>query len=98
MIPCFRAYSGSFLTNNQEVFNTLLSKPRVKSEYCIGVLKGRFPFLKGIRMLLGNKLHMDRIIKYVRGCIVLRNFLILEPFDEEWINVSKGMDDLDPEW
>ena len=97
MIPPFKAYAGSFLTNNQEAFNTLLSKPRVKSEHCIGILKGRFPFLKAIRMLLGNKLHMDRIIKYVRGSVVLHNFLVSEPFDEDWINANEGMDDLDPE-
>ena len=97
MIPPFKAHAGSFVSANQEAFNTLLSKVRVKSEHCIGILKGRFPFLKGIRMLLGNKLHMNKIIKYVQGCVVIHNYLVSEPVDSDWLLHEEGIDDLEPE-
>lgn len=97
MIPPFKSTPGTSLPSNQIVFNTLLAKPRVKSEHCIGILKGRFPFLKGIRLLIGNKLHMKRLIKHVRGAVVLHNFLIGEPVEDEWMDGTEGQDDLGPE-
>ena len=45
VIPPFKAHAGTFLSANQVAFNTLLAKLRVKSEHCIGRLKGRWPFL-----------------------------------------------------
>jgi DDE superfamily endonuclease len=97
MIPPFKSTAGSELSGNYAAFNTLLAKPRVKSEHCIGLLKGRFPFLRGIRMLLGNKVHMARIIDHVRGAVILHNFMIGQPFDDEWIDSNEGIDDLEPE-
>lgn len=101
MVPPFKNTAGGSLSSNKNAFNTLLSKPRVKSEHCIGILKGRFPFLKQIHLKLGNKIHMQRIIKHSRGCVVLHNFLRDEDDDDEdWIDPSadvEGDDDLDPE-
>jgi DDE superfamily endonuclease len=97
MVPPFKSAAGSELSANYTAFNTLLAKPRVKSEHCIGLLKGRFPFLRGIRMLLGNRLHMNRIIDHVRAAVILHNFMIGEPFEEEWIAADEGVDDLEPE-
>ena len=96
VIPPFKAHAGCFISANQSAFNTLLAKPRVKSEHCIGRLKGRLPFLRGIRMQLGNKVHMDRIIRNVRGAVVLHNFLIDDPIESDWIQLEGG-DDLEPE-
>ncbi len=98
VIPPFKSLPGSELQHNAVEFNTLLSKPRVKSEHCIGIFKGRMPFLKGIRLMLANAIHMRRIIKYVRGCVVLHNFLIRE--SAEWLDNEVGGDiddDLEPE-
>jgi hypothetical protein len=81
---------------NKTQFNTLLAKPRVKSQQCIGLLNGRFPFLKGICILLANKLHMDRILDHVRGAVILHNFLIKDPIEADWVE-HKGDDDLEPE-
>ena len=88
MIPPFKQTPGTFLNPNKIAFNTLLASPRVKSEHCIGILKGRFPFLKGIRMTLGGRKDMQRILKYVRGCVILHNFLVDEDVDSEWIEVE----------
>ena len=98
MIPPFKSTPGCELPSNFIAFNTLLAKPRVKSEHCIGILKGRFPFLKGIRMILGCKGHLKRIVDHVRGSVVLHNFLIADPIDTEWIESGEeGADDLEPE-
>jgi DDE superfamily endonuclease len=97
MIPPFKANAGQFLLSNQSPFNTLLSKPRVTSEHCIGRLKGRLPLLKDIPMVLANKRHMDRIIDTVRGAVVLHNFLIEEPIEADWIDDVDNTDDLEPE-
>jgi DDE superfamily endonuclease len=100
MIPPFKALAGSNLSNNKTAFNTLLAKPRVKSEHCIGILKGRFPFLRSIRLKIANKEDMERVIKYVRGTVILHSFLRHDTEEDEWINLSgidKGEDDLDPE-
>jgi DDE superfamily endonuclease len=97
LIPPFKSAAGSELSANYTAFNTLLAKPRVKSEHCIGLLKGRFPFLRGIRMLIGNKLHMSRIIDHVRAAVVLHNFMISQPYEDDWIDSDEGVDDLEPE-
>jgi DDE superfamily endonuclease len=97
MVPPFKSSAGKEISANQSAFNTLLAKPRVKSEHCIGLLKGRFPFLRGIRMLIGNKAHMSKVIDHVRGSVILHNYMIDQPFDSDWIDDNEGKDDLEPE-
>ena len=97
VMPPFKSTAGISPPSNETAFNTLLAKPRVKSEHCIGILKGRFPFLKGIRLRLGNRLHMKRLIDHVRGAVVLHNFLINEPVEASWVEVDPAVDDLEPE-
>jgi DDE superfamily endonuclease len=99
MIPPFKSSAGRTLSNNKTAFNTLLAKPRVKSEHCIGILKGRICFLRDIRLRLGSKEDMLRIIKYVRGAVVLHNYLRTEDTDRDWIQEEQcdWNDDLDPE-
>ena len=98
MIPPFKSAAGASLSNNKTNFNTLLAKPRVKSEHCIGMLKGRFPLLRGIRLQLACKEDMQRIIDYVRGAVILHNYLLQEDINASWIEVGvEGEDDPDPE-
>ena len=85
MIPPFKSLPGRGLDANKTAFNTLLAKPRVKSEHCIGVLKGRFPFMRHIRLRLRGKSDMKRIIKHVRCAVVLHNFLIEDDIEDDWI-------------
>ena len=73
MVPPFKTTPGCPLPQSRLSFNTLLARPRVKSEHCIGMFKGRFPFFRNIRLKLANKRHMQRIIKYVRGGVILHN-------------------------
>ena len=95
MIPPFKSSAGSMLSSNKTAFNTLLSKPRVKSEHCIGIFKGRLLLFKSIRMKLGNKQHMERLLDYIKGGVILHNFLIQDPVEEDWLDeIHEGEDDL----
>ena len=88
MIPAFKKPNGCTMPRELEVFNTHLSRARVTSEHTIGMLKSRFPFLRSIRMRLGEEADdMKKILKYVAVCITLHNILIgygdeVDPFEE----------------
>ena len=48
---------------HNELFNTKLACACISAEHTIGILKGRFPWLKNIRMLVTDKReHMLRIL------------------------------------
>lgn len=65
-------------------FNTQLAKVRIKSEHCIGLVKTRFQYLKGIRSKLKRRRHLRKIIRYVTCACILHNLLIAEPVPEQW--------------
>ena len=75
MVPPFKSVAGSTLSFNKKSFNTLLAKPRVKTEHCIGILKGRWPFLRGTRLRLGGKKDMEHIINNVRGGLLFSTII-----------------------
>lgn len=56
IIPALKCASGSAMGENESSFNDLLTKPRVKSEHCIGLLKGRFLWLRNIRASVKNEI------------------------------------------
>jgi hypothetical protein len=84
MVSVFKKPVGAPMPPDNEAFNTQLAKPRVSSEHTIGMLKGRFPFLRSIRMRLTGKKSFKKILRFVTVCIILHNFL-----------VGKREDDLD---
>jgi len=77
-MPAFKKPIGAFLDDDLEFFNTRLSKCRIISEHCIGLLKGRFPFLKSLRFLLreDGKEGVERICEHVEAAMVLHNLLV----------------------
>jgi hypothetical protein len=82
MVSTFKKPVGAPMPPDNEVFNTKLAKPRVSSEHTIGILKGRFPFLRSIRMRLTGKRSFKKILRYVTVCVVLHNFLVGKREDE----------------
>ncbi|KAL3689388.1 hypothetical protein R1sor_015697 [Riccia sorocarpa] len=80
-------------------FNTCIAHARVGNEHCIGILKARWHSLKEIRMQLRNLAENAYVIRWMRCCIILHNFLIW--WKDEWseddhpIEVEKE-DDLGP--
>ena len=49
--------------------------------------------MRSIRLRLGNRSNLQRIIDYVRGVVVLHNFLMAEPIDAKWIENQETEDD-----
>ena len=91
MVSAYKKPYNSRLSRSNERFNKRLSKARVNSEHCIGMLKGRFPFLRQIRMRINEltkRENMRKILKMVDVTIILHNFLLSEHDDvlEEWMN------------
>ncbi|KAE9338038.1 hypothetical protein PR003_g11709 [Phytophthora rubi] len=62
----------------------MLAKARIKSEHCIGLLKTRFQWLKGIRLILKKRRHLRKIIRYVTCAWIRHNLLIAEPVPKHW--------------
>jgi hypothetical protein len=78
------------LPPDKELFNMFLAQVRIKSEHCIGILKGRFGCLKrnNIQLKSGKK-EVKELVRMIGACIVLHNLLI--NYDEpsvpkEWYN------------
>jgi len=55
MVLAFKKGSNQDMSYEHEQFNHKLSTLRIRSEHCIGILKGRFPWLRGIRMKVNDK-------------------------------------------
>lgn len=65
-------------------FNTLHSQQRIAVEHCIGIWKGRFQSLRGIRTFISNKKDHQRVVYWIRACSVLHNLLIQDDYDNNW--------------
>jgi hypothetical protein len=79
MIPAFKNPPKSTMRQEESSFNKLLTKPRVKSEHCIGLLKGWFPWLKNIRITIPSKKDLKQINKFIGAAVILHNLLIETP-------------------
>ena len=87
MIPAYKKTANRGLERDEEIFNTVLSTPRVESEHTIGMLKGRWPFLRQIRMRIKKKktkFSLKKIIYYVKCCCILHNLLLQDDDIQEY--------------
>ncbi|EJK67067.1 hypothetical protein THAOC_11945 [Thalassiosira oceanica] len=76
-IPAFKAVRGQVLDRKENKFNFAMAKPRVISEHTNGIWKGRFPWLRHIRMQITNeRKSLKRILRYIEATVVLHNVLI----------------------
>ena len=80
-----RAAGTSTLPPGQKWFNDKLSTPRSKVENTIGIWKGRFPYLRNIRVKLRGVSSMRKIIRYVKASAILHNLLVKHHISEAWI-------------
>jgi len=77
MIPAFKKPQGLEIPREHEVFNSALGKARVISEHCIGILEGRFRWLRAIPCkLTESPSSMRRILEYIDCCVILHNLLV----------------------
>ncbi|KAF0708447.1 Aste57867_6347 [Aphanomyces stellatus] len=81
-MACFRKIRGFGLSGPQELFNKLVAKCRYVNENCIGLLKGRFQSLRGMRMDISVKKYAEMMIYFICCAAILHN-LLLENF-EDW--------------
>jgi hypothetical protein len=89
MVSAFKSPANCVLAEETEMFNNRLSKLRIFSEHCIGILKGRFPWLRSIRMAITKEnSSLRRILQLIDATVILHNMLIEfgEEENEDWID------------
>lgn len=79
MVQSFKqdAHSG-YLDEKKEFFNTKLGSLRIKSEHCIGMLKGRFRCVRRINSTVKCQEDLGKILRLVESVAIVHNFLLKE--------------------
>jgi hypothetical protein len=98
MVSSYRSPQGQPIAREKEVFNHAMSKPRVISEHTIGILKGRFQWLRLVRMVVKQDLESVRkVLRYFDACVILHNLLTKQhdEIPEEWMDDNDVIDDAD---
>ena len=76
-VPSYRNPTGGTLTGTKAGFNTVLGRIRVVSEHGFGHLKGRFPILSNIPIMLTQDVRsMWEILDMIDTCVILHNFIL----------------------
>ena len=68
----------------QEWCNAKISKLQIKSEHCIGLIKGKFQYFKCIRVQIHEKKDMRRIICLFTYAVILHNLVVWDPVPADW--------------
>ena len=72
------------LAPDNAAFNKVLSSIRVRVEHCIGLLKGRFQSLRGMRQRIAGKKSAREVVLWVKACAILHNMILeVDPWDGE---------------
>ena len=64
------------LQRENTIFDHLVSHLRVRSEHCMGALKGRFQCLRGLRVTINNAADHVRACRWIQVAIILHNIII----------------------
>jgi hypothetical protein len=94
-VAAFKKLPNCTPVRDQERFNNKLSKLRIISEHGIGVLKGRFPWLRSIRFVITEDIKsLKRIQQGIDATIVLHNMLVQygEEEPDDWIDFDDFSD------
>ncbi|GMF33011.1 unnamed protein product [Phytophthora fragariaefolia] len=83
IVPAYKKLQGGVISREKEFFNYKLAKLRIRVEHCIGVLKARFQYFRGIRVIIKTTEDMNRIIRLFMSAVVVHNLLILEPIPSD---------------
>ena len=100
MVSAYKKLPGKDLERKEQLFNEKMSTLRVVSEHCIGMIKGRFPWLRQIRLVINEKKKsLKEILDLIDATIVLHNILVsfAEEEVDEWIDFDDFSDIDDPE-
>jgi hypothetical protein len=58
------------------LFDKLVAHLRIRSEHCMGALKGRFQCLRGLRTDINSKRDHDMACQWITNSIILHNLII----------------------
>ena len=97
-IPAFKKPAGLPIAQERSRFNDLLKSPRVSSEHTIGMWKGRFPWLRSIRMKIkDDDKSLEKILRIIAVTVMLHNFLIEEndEFEDSWYDFDDAISNVD---
>ncbi|KAH9103773.1 hypothetical protein LEN26_015205 [Aphanomyces euteiches] len=85
LLPSYKRVRGLRLSDKQLNFNTRVAQCRSVNEHCIGLLKGRFQSLRGMRMDISKTEAAKMMILYIRCDAILNNLLIdMNDPDDDW--------------
>jgi hypothetical protein len=78
VLPAYKAMPGQTFPEDEDekLFNTVISPPRVSSEHVNGIWKGRFPWLRLIPNLIKGRRSLKEVLKYIHCTVILHNLLI----------------------
>ncbi|PLW42860.1 hypothetical protein PCASD_07225 [Puccinia coronata f. sp. avenae] len=76
LIPAFKRPANGLMPRPKKQFNQHLASLRVCNEHCIGILKGRFQSLQGLRKDLSSVGSLGKINHWISACVILHNFLL----------------------
>ncbi|KAL7501741.1 LOW QUALITY PROTEIN: hypothetical protein ACHAXN_000009, partial [Cyclotella atomus] len=99
-VPAYKCQTGYVQPKDEEQYNTCLAHVRVITEHTMGLWKGRFPWLRNIRMTITNDpKSLDSILKYIDATVVLHNMLIKFGDDDDkdcpWRLDEDALSDID---
>ena len=85
VVPAYKRVANQGLETTNEWFNNKLASPRVIIEHTIGIWKGRFPYMRNMRVRIGHVRDLRRIIRYAKATAILHNLLIkVHKIPDEW--------------
>jgi len=93
IIPAFKKPPTSSMPSDEARFNHKLSNIRVRVEHCIGILKGRFQSLKGLRTVIRSERDVKLLVYWIRACCVLHNLFVQDPVEQDWLEIEENIDD-----
>ena len=99
MVAAFKKPKDLAIPASHEKFNTKMARLRIITEHCIGMLKGRFPWLRSIRLkITEDRKSLLKILYHLEASVVVHNMLI-ELGEEEkgdWLDfLEDDMSDID---
>ena len=92
MVAAFKKPKGAIIPASDDKFNEKKASPRIISEHTIGLLKGRFPWLRSISLkVTEDKPSIRNILRMVHATLILHNILVefSEDDRQEWIPVDE---------
>jgi hypothetical protein len=75
-------------TPDNTLFNYHLSAVRIRSEHCMGFLKGRWSSLRGLRVKMNNEKGLQLASLWITACIHLHTFA-MDHEDKQFITRDK---------